>query len=570
MPSPTPQPDLSAFPGLFSDDLLSRLHQLRSTLAPRLARNLGYYQNPRMDLAFYLPGPRNAALPVRPYRQFQELGLPARITGFRTAADGALSPTGPIDLLRKEVVIENDIAWRINTLVDFVAPTFPVIRSASKNPDTRQKIEDVLSDLFEPNNALALLQKIILMGAIHGNAWVLLHPSDDLLMKVQSPESEVLNQREPHANSRQDSSLKTPDSLPPDPESAPVGMPAPACPCALLPHLQVVDASRVLPIFHATPQGCCGDDALAFLAILHPTDPAASTQPGSALAKLTRWIFGQPTPDFTPPSFDLFSPTHWARYINGNLTQSGTNPFGFIPAAAYINQILPTTGDISASNTARNQAEADPLAFPDTPFGPALGESDIDPLIPLQDELNTRLSDRANRITLQSFRMYLAKGIEDFVKRPVGPGQMWSTDNTAASIEAFGGDTATPSEDNHIQDIRNAIDKVSGVTPIAAGLINGKIGHLTSAVALKITLIATLARTARKRNALAHTLQTLVRHVLTMLNQAGVLATTDDDRDILFNWPTAIPENEMDKLQEAQAKLQIGVLKETVLAELGY
>ena len=42
------------------------------------------------------------------------------------------------------------------------------------------------------------------------------------------------------------------------------------------------------------------------------------------------------------------------------------------------------------------------------------GQSEIEPLIALQDELNTRLSDRANRVTFQSFKMYLGKGIEHF------------------------------------------------------------------------------------------------------------------------------------------------------------
>ena len=40
------------------------------------------------------------------------------------------------------------------------------------------------------------------------------------------------------------------------------------------------------------------------------------------------------------------------------------------------------------------------------------GLSDVEPLISLQDELNTRLCDRANRVTMQSFRMWLGKGID--------------------------------------------------------------------------------------------------------------------------------------------------------------
>src|SRR5690606_36469917 len=121
--------------------------------------------------------------------------------------------------------------------------------------------------------------------------------------------------------------------------------------------------------------------------------------------------------------------------------------------------------------------------------------SEVEPLIGLQDELNTRLSDRANRVTLQCFKMYLGKGIDGFGERPVGPGQMWSTDSPEASIEAFGGDAASPSEVEHVREIREALDKVSGVTPLAAGLLRAKVGTLSSENALRISMMGLLSKT---------------------------------------------------------------------------
>ena len=76
------------------------------------------------------------------------------------------------------------------------------------------------------------------------------------------------------------------------------------------------------------------------------------------------------------------------------------------------------------------------------------GQSEVEPLIPLQDELNTRLSDRANRVTMQSFKMYLAKGLDGFADGSapvVGPGRVWTTDNPDASMQTFGGDSSSPS-----------------------------------------------------------------------------------------------------------------------------
>src|SRR5205814_3946686 len=141
---------------------------------------------------------------------------------------------------------------------------------------------------------------------------------------------------------------------------------------------------------------------------------------------------------------ELITPTRWRRYEDGKVVSEGENSLGRVPLVHVQNTAVPFQ------------------------YG---GASDVEPLIPLQDELNTRLSDRANRITLQSFKMYLGKGVENFDTLPVAPGRMWVSDNEKADVIEFGGDASSPSEDAHLSDIREAIDKTSGVTPIAAGAI---------------------------------------------------------------------------------------------------
>ena len=147
---------------------------------------------------------------------------------------------------------------------------------------------------------------------------------------------------------------------------------------------------------------------------------------------------------------------------------------------------------------------------------------------------------------------------------------MWATDNPDASVQTFGSDGPNPSEDAHINEIREALDKISGVTPVAAGLLRGKIGNLTSAVALRVTLIALLARTERKRGSLGLTLAALCRRVLEILDAAGILPTAPAEREVEINWPSAIPENTLERLNEAQLKVTLGVPRSVVLAELGY
>jgi hypothetical protein len=240
---------------------------------------------------------------------------------------------------------------------------------------------------------------------------------------------------------------------------------------------------------------------------------------------------------------EIISARAWQKYENKELIGEGELPWGFLPVVHIQNLAQPYYYE---------------------------GQSDIEPLIPLQDELNTRLSDRANRITFQTFKMYLGKGIEGFEDRPVAPGRMWHTDNPEASIEEFGGDAATPSEDIHISEIREAIDKTSGVTPLVAGVLKSKLGNLTSAVALRLTLMGMLSKTERKKFTYGEGLKKITAMILAMLDKAGVYATDEADRDVDIIFPSPLPENVMEKLKEAQIKKELGVPSEQVLRELGY
>jgi hypothetical protein len=240
---------------------------------------------------------------------------------------------------------------------------------------------------------------------------------------------------------------------------------------------------------------------------------------------------------------ELITPDAWARLEDGRPVAGGRNSLGEVPLVHI-----------------QNSAAAFEYA----------GGSDVEPLIPLQDELNTRLSDRAHRITLQSFKMYLGRGIEGFNEQPVAPGRMWTTDNEQAGVQEFGGDASCPSEDAHIADLREALDKASGVTPIAAGAIKNRIGRLTSAAALRVTLLALLSKTDKKRTLYGAGIERICELALKWLDVAGVFPNAPEERRVELNWPSPLPENEMEKLDEAEAKLRIGVERAVVLRELGY
>jgi hypothetical protein len=147
---------------------------------------------------------------------------------------------------------------------------------------------------------------------------------------------------------------------------------------------------------------------------------------------------------------------------------------------------------------------------------------------------------------------------------------MWVTYNDDAEIVEFGGDANCPSEDAHIADLREAMDKTSSVTPIAAGAIKNRIGRLTSAAALRVTLLALLSKTDKKRTTYGAAIQQICELALAWLDRAGLFANTPDERPIQIHWPSPLPENDLEKLEEASAKLRVGVPREIVLRELGY
>jgi hypothetical protein len=166
--------------------------------------------------------------------------------------------------------------------------------------------------------------------------------------------------------------------------------------------------------------------------------------------------------------------------------------------------------------------------------------------------------------------MYLAKGLEGFDTAPVAPGQLWTTDNPDASISEFGGDASCPSEEAHIEGVREALDKVSGIPPLAGGVVRAKVGNLSSANALRITLMGVLAKTERKRVTYGRGMAQVCSLILAALDHAGALSTTEEDRAVRLEWNDPLPEDATREVMAARGKAELGVPRDRVLAELGY
>ncbi|OHB45739.1 MAG: hypothetical protein A2Y13_02900 [Planctomycetes bacterium GWC2_45_44] len=467
-----------------------------------------YYQNQMHSTAGLLAADSKLNESARFYVQAQEMGLPARITGIkRSETSGLLGGRAVADIERKEVVIENDIGWRINAMVDFLFGKGVDIVSKAEDKNRCGEIDKIIKAIFYANGGVRFFQDMATLGAVYGFVDCVVRPGQ----KIMDYYTRGINE--------------------PKPQGA--GLNELVSDCGL----ELIEAPRALPVLDEKDYRKINFYVQHFIEQKNEVSGE-----GNFLRRLLGGR-GRNSARRAAAVTEIISADFWQRYEEKLLVAEGQNVMGVVPVV-HIQNI------------------AQPLYYE--------GSSDVESLVALQDELNTRLSDRASRITFQAFKMYLAKGIEGVEGRVVSPGRIWCTDNPDAAIEQFGGDAAMPSEDTHIDQIREAMDKASGVTPVVAGVLKEKVGNLTSAVALRMTLMGMLAKTDRKRFIYGQGIREIAAMVMQMLDTTGIYPNSKDERNFDVIFPSPLPENTLEKLNEAKLKKELGVPGETVLRELGY
>jgi hypothetical protein len=474
-----------------------------------------YYANPKMEIQGTGACERKVNESGRCYVQAQEYGLPVRITGLvHSGQVGVFGARSARDVQRKEVVIENDIAWRINAAVDFLFGKPISFVSKSPNGQKRAEIEVVLKAVFAANGAIGFFQDMAVLGSVYGFVDCFVRPGEEIIERISSSSQNL------SPGSRKAGDLEN------------------VLQSARTIGLELIEAPRALPVLDENDY-----KKIRYYVQHFYQKKNALSKKSSFLSRIFSGGKQSSNSRQVVSVTEITSDAAYQRYEDKQLVGQAQLPWGFLPVV-HIQNI------------------AQPYYYE--------GLSDVEPLVPLQDELNTRLSDRASRITFQSFKMYLGKGIEGFEDKPISPGRMWYTDNPEATIEEFGGDAATPSEGMHIAEIREALDKASGVTPVVAGVLKNKLGNLTSAVALRLTLMGMLSKNERKRFTYREGLKRICKMVLAMLDMANIYKTSEVDREVDIVFSSPLPENVMEKLKEAQIKKELGVPTEQVLRELGY
>ncbi|MGP1345244.1 MAG: phage portal protein [Phycisphaerales bacterium] len=505
--------------GLDEDSVGAMLDEQEFHHRPRLQRLWDYYRNPMRDGS---AGPGNGEGGGRP-SVAQECGLPERLRRVAGAPHGT------------EIVIENDIAWRIDALVDFVFGKPVTIESAAPDPVKAMVITRVLRAVMDANSGAQLLQDMGLLGFVHGFIDVLVR-AEALFEGGAGALGDVGEVSLPDAGGAE---IDEPTRV----RAMAVGERIAGIARSI--RIELIDATRSIPVMDAGDyRRLNGHIAVWRRGAVAPVRRRFSRGVLDALrSRLGGAGAGGALERESVRMIEIRSSHRTHRFEDGRLTHEWENPMGVVPIVHI-------------------QNASQPYRY--------AGLSDVEPLIPLQNELNTRLSDRAHRVTMQSFKMFLAKGIDGFDRHPIAPGQVWIADDPDASIEAFGGDGHAPSEESHIQEIRDALDKASGVSPVVLGVIRERLGHLSSENALRVTLMGVLSKTARKRTVYGKGIERVCELVLRALDSAGVLRTSEEDRRIHLRWQDPLPLDERDRLRSALLKRDLGVPVDQLMGELGY
>jgi len=358
-----------------SDEFRRQIERLLGESGPRFRRLWNYYRNPLLPDAAS-SGDSSSA---RPYRQAQEWGLPARITGVQRSSFLSTAPGNQSidEISRKEVVIENDIAWRIDTMVDYLFGRAPAMISSAPDAARRKQIEKLANCILEHNGGITFLQQLALLGAVYGFVDVLVKfdantcseaPFQDVAGASTKATATSAAPDMPHAGSAPMlDELSVADDARADAQLGDADL----CRIARCIRLEIVEPARALPLLDPADYRI----VRAYAQVYRIASTSKSPRPRTWLERVFPRLHAHSGSDATDYAtvVDLITPTQWKRYKDEKLASSGENSLGQIPL-------------VHIQNTA-------------VPFEYS-GSSDVEALLTLQDELNTRLSDRAHRITI--------------------------------------------------------------------------------------------------------------------------------------------------------------------------
>ena len=230
---------------------------------------------------------------------------------------------------------------------------------------------------------------------------------------------------------------------------------------------------------------------------------------------------------------EIWSDQRYRLIVGSTTVHDGPNPYGFIPFVVIPNLQPPNS---------------------------RWGQSDLVDLIPLNRELDERMSDQADVIRYHADPPVVFRGVEEHSDLPVGPGTVWDLPRDAdVSLLEWHGNA--PALQDHIDRVLRALYEVTE-TPRTSF---GDSGRLLSGVALETELHPLVQRTLRKRVSWSAALRRCNQMLLLLAERvSGLPPGTFAPYRSQIVWPPMLPRDD-----EAEARRNLTLVEGALLSHRG-
>ena len=271
-----------------------------------------YYANPRCEVVAGGASERKVSESGRCYVQAQEYGLPSRITGLAHGPQGDVFDSRAVkDVQRKEVVVENDIAWRVNAAADFLFGRPVNVISKAADGRKRSNIEAIIKALFAANGGLGFFQDMAVLGSVYGFVDCFIRPDPGITERIAS--------RPPTQQPSLEAVLHLAQAI----------------------DLELIEAPRALPVLDED------DYRIVRFYVQHfHQKKNAVTRKNSFLARLLARTGQTSDARQVVAVTEITSPEHWQRYEDKVLVAEGEIPWGFLPVVHIQNIHLLELGQL--------------------------------------------------------------------------------------------------------------------------------------------------------------------------------------------------------------------------------
>lgn len=231
-----------------------------------------------------------------------------------------------------------------------------------------------------------------------------------------------------------------------------------------------------------------------------------------------------------------WTPAGFALAVGGVEVERRPNPYGFIPFVHI------------------------PNARPANEFW---GVSDLRDVIPLNRELNERMSDMADVIRFHADPPVVFKGVMEHSNLAVGPGTVWDLPE-GADVQLLEWRGQSPAVQEHVKRVMRAIHDVAETPKTAFG----DSGRLLSGVALETELQPLIQKTLRKRAWWNAGLRRRNRQILRIAEIVGLGSFAPYRSKVI--WPPLLPADSEAEVRNNVALVSAGLRsRQTAMDRLG-